>query len=114
MPTLPSPPCKLFEDPASHGPTERLSRNVGLVVNTSPFNSKPNIRLRALSEQRSDDSVDTGHPALTIPVGFVPAHDDHSVFLPTGLQIVGNKFRDIDCMKVGAAWERAYDWKATT
>ena len=40
MPTLPSPPCKLFEDPPAHGPLERLSRNVGLVGNTAPFDSK--------------------------------------------------------------------------
>ena len=93
MPTLPSPPCKLFDDPTSHGPLERLSRNVGLVGNTSPFNS-------------------TGHPALTIPVGFVPAQDDLSVKLPTGLQIVGKKFADLDCLRVGAAWEKVYDWEA--
>ena len=40
MPTLPCPPCKLFEDPASHGPLERLTRTVGLVGNTAPFNSE--------------------------------------------------------------------------
>lgn len=40
MPTLPSPPCKLFDDPESHGPKERLSRNVGLVGNTAPYDSK--------------------------------------------------------------------------
>jgi amidase len=65
---------------------------VGLVGNTAPFNS-------------------TGHPALTIPVGFVPAMDDEKIKLPAGLQIVAKKFNDIDCLKVGAAWERAYDWK---
>jgi amidase len=92
MPTLPSPPCKLFDNPSDHGPLERLSRNVGLVGNTAPFNS-------------------TGHPALTIPVGFVPAAEDKNVKLPAGLQIVGRKFEDIECLKVGAAWEKAYDWK---
>ena len=40
MPTLPSPPCKLLDDPPAHGPLERLSRNVGLVGNTAIFNSK--------------------------------------------------------------------------
>lgn len=93
MPTLPSPPCKLFEDPAAHGPLERLSRNVGLVGNTAPYNS-------------------TGHPALTIPVGFVPALEDPSIKLPAGLQIVGKKFREIDCFKVGAAWEQSKDWRS--
>lgn len=52
-----------------------------------------------------------GHPALTIPVGFVPAHDDACIKLPAGLQVVGKKFRDLECLKVGAAWERAFDWK---
>ncbi|KAF2771958.1 amidase signature enzyme [Teratosphaeria nubilosa] len=93
MPTLPSPPCKLFSDPPSHGPLERLSRNVGLVGNTAPFNS-------------------TGHPALTIPIGFVPALEDDAVMLPAGMQIVGGKWRDIECLKVGAAWEKAFDWKS--
>ena len=53
----------------------------------------------------------TGHPALTIPVGFVPAVEDTNVKLPAGLQIVGRKFADIDCLKFGLAWEVAFDWK---
>jgi amidase len=53
----------------------------------------------------------TGHPALTIPIGFVPAHEDPSVKLPAGMQIVGSKFNDIECLKVGAAWEGAFEWK---
>lgn len=92
MPTLPSPACKLFDQPNEHGPLERMSRNVGMVGNTAPFNS-------------------TGHPALTVPVGFVPALEDESVKLPAGLQIVGRKFKDLDCLKVGAAWESSVDWK---
>lgn len=40
MPTLPSPPCKLFDDPPSHGPKDRLSRNVGLVGNTAPYDGR--------------------------------------------------------------------------
>ena len=39
MPTLPSPPCRLFDDPTLKGPLERLSRNIGLGGNVSPFNS---------------------------------------------------------------------------
>ena len=37
--------------------------------------------------------------------------DGAKVKLPAGLQIVGKKFEDLACLKVGAAWERAYDWK---
>ena len=93
MPTLPSPPCKLFPKPDELGPLKRLGRNVGLVGNTAPFNS-------------------TGHPALSVPVGFVPALEDESVKLPAGLQIVGKKFKDLDCLKIGAAWEGSVDWKS--
>lgn len=55
--------------------------------------------------------IGTGHPALSLPVGFVPSMDEAKVKLPAGLQIVGKKFEDLECLKVGAAWERAFDWK---
>ena len=48
---------------------------------------------------------------MTIPVGFVPAVDDENVKLPAGLQIVGKKFAEIDCLKAGLAWEKNYEWK---
>ncbi|KAK5172260.1 uncharacterized protein LTR77_003898 [Saxophila tyrrhenica] len=110
MPTLPSPPCRLFDDPPAHGPLARLSRNVGLVGNTSPFNSITFFQIVSWLLD-ADVRTGTGHPAITFPVGFVPAHDDESIRLPTGLQVVGKKFADSECMKVAAAFERAYDWK---
>jgi amidase len=27
------------------------------------------------------------------------------------MQIIGRKFSDIDCLKVAAAWEKAFDWQ---
>lgn len=54
---------------------------------------------------------DSGHPAISIPVGFVPAREDANVRLPAGMQLVGRKYEDVDCLKVAAAWEKAYDWK---
>lgn len=109
MPTLPQPACKLFEKPAEHGPLQRLTRNVGLIGNTAPFNSKlpPHSRDSRLLTCFSG----TGHPALSVPVGFVPSMDGEKVRLPAGLQVVGKKFEDLECLKVGAAWERAYAWK---
>ncbi|KAF7198434.1 Amidase [Pseudocercospora fuligena] len=96
MPTLPSPPCRLFDDPENVGPLERLGRNVGLVTNTAPFDS-------------------TGHPALTVPVGYVDATDEEgkgkAVRLPIGIQFVGKKFCENDVFKVGAVWEGEVDWK---
>ncbi|KAF2164449.1 hypothetical protein M409DRAFT_56711 [Zasmidium cellare ATCC 36951] len=93
-PTLPCPPSKLFPNPETHGPLERLSRNLNLVANTAPFNS-------------------TGHPALSLPMGFVPAstNENETIKLPAGLQIVGRKFCEGDLFKVGACWEGRGDWK---
>lgn len=74
------------------GVLQMLSRTIGATYNTATFNS-------------------TGHPALNLPIGFVPARDDASVKLPTGLQIVGEKFGDLTCLKIAGAWEANNDWK---
>ncbi|KAI1076636.1 amidase signature enzyme [Whalleya microplaca] len=92
MPTLPCPPPRLPEPGVDEGPLTFLKRSISLVSNTCPFNN-------------------SGHPALSLPVGFVPALDDPSVKLPTAMQIVGRKYADADCLKVAAAWEKAFDWK---
>ncbi|KAK6951548.1 hypothetical protein Daesc_006069 [Daldinia eschscholtzii] len=93
MPTLPYPPPRLPEPESSEGPLNYLTRTTGLIANTCPFNN-------------------SGHPALSLPVGFVPAREDPTVKLPTAVQIVGRKYADVDCLKVAAAWEREFDWKA--
>ncbi|KAI1204606.1 amidase signature enzyme [Annulohypoxylon truncatum] len=92
MPTLPYPAPKLPEPGSDEGPLNFLARTTGLIANTCPFNN-------------------SGHPAISLPVGFVPAREDPSLKLPTAMQIVGRKFADVDCLKVAAAWERAFDWK---
>ncbi|KAI0100434.1 amidase signature enzyme [Hypoxylon sp. NC0597] len=92
MPTLPYPPPRLPEPESNEGPLNFLTRTIGLVANTCPFD-------------------DSGHPALSLPVGFVPAREDPTVKLPTAVQIVGRKYADVDCLKVAAAWEKAFDWK---
>lgn len=93
MPTLPYPPPRLPEPGSNEGPLNFLNRTIGLVANTCPFNN-------------------SGHPALSLPVGFVPASDDPSVKLPTAMQIVGRKYADVECLKVAAAWEKAFDWES--
>jgi amidase len=93
MPTCIFPPCKIEKEGGKTlGPLNMLSRTIGIPYNTAPFNS-------------------SGHPALTLPVGFVTAKDDKSVWLPTGLQIVGRKFEDLTCLKIAGCWEKANDWK---
>ncbi|RXK36846.1 hypothetical protein M231_05876 [Tremella mesenterica] len=60
----------------------------------------------------------TGHPSMTFPVGFtspMPADvrtpEDAQVRLPVGLMIMGKLFDETTVLKVGDAWEQAYDWK---
>lgn len=92
MPTIPFPPTPSFREGEKPGPLERLVRIAGTILNTAPFNA-------------------TGHPALSLPVGFVPARDNESVKLPAALQIVGKQFQELTCLKIAAAWERTKDWK---
>ncbi|OQV05490.1 hypothetical protein CLAIMM_10220 isoform 3 [Cladophialophora immunda] len=98
MPTVPMPAFPFPGGPDNStgrfqgGPLESLSYPLGVLSNTAQFNS-------------------TGHPALSLPVGFVPAPDNPDVKLPAGLQIVGKRFEDLTCYKVAAAWEEHKDWK---
>ncbi|KIX97847.1 uncharacterized protein Z520_06625 [Fonsecaea multimorphosa CBS 102226] len=95
MPALPFPGGGPDTNPSGRfqgGPLESLSYPLGVLSNTAQFNS-------------------TGHPALSLPVGFVPAADNADVKLPAGLQIVGKRFEDLTCYKVAAAWEGQKDWK---
>ncbi|KAK4694105.1 amidase, partial [Phenoliferia sp. Uapishka_3] len=71
---------------------EIFSKSHGLTVNTNPFNL-------------------TGHPALTLPVGFLSPVDDSSVKLPIGMQIVGKWFDEPMVYRVAQAWESTHDWK---
>jgi len=82
IPTCIFPPGKIEKEGVKTlGPLKMLSRTFGIPYNTAPFSS-------------------SGHPALTLPVSFVPAKDDKSVWLPTGLQIVERKFEDLTILKV--------------
>ena len=73
-------------------PLESLQPSMGLTINTAIFNV-------------------TGHPAISIPVGFAPARDDETVMLPVGMQIVGGLWQEEKILQVGHAWETQYDWK---
>ncbi|WQF76831.1 Putative amidase [Colletotrichum destructivum] len=67
---------------------------IGLTTNTAVFNV-------------------TGHPAMSIPVGFLPALDDAQVLLPVGMQIVGGLWQEKKVLNIGHAWETNFDWKNT-
>ncbi|KAK2009507.1 amidase [Colletotrichum eremochloae] len=65
---------------------------IGLTTNTAVFNV-------------------TGHPAMSIPVGFLPAKDDPQVLLPVGMQVVGGLWQEKKVLNVGYAWETNFEWK---
>ncbi|KAF9875242.1 amidase [Colletotrichum karsti] len=65
---------------------------IGLTTNTAIFNV-------------------TGHPAMSIPVGFIPAADDEGVMLPVGMQIVGGLWQEKKVLNVGHAWESNFQWR---
>ncbi|KAH6974447.1 amidase signature domain-containing protein [Ilyonectria sp. MPI-CAGE-AT-0026] len=74
------------------GPSEHMAKSRGVAVNTVCFNA-------------------SGHPAMSLPVGFLPAEDDININLPVSMQIVGGMFQEEMIYRVGAAWEAAFDWK---
>ncbi|CZR68188.1 related to amidase [Phialocephala subalpina] len=74
------------------GPLERMGKSRGFAVNTVCFNA-------------------SGHPAMSLPIGMLSAVDDENVMLPVGMQITGKWFDERMIYRVGAAWERGFDWK---
>lgn len=90
----PTTPFAAPKHATDQGPKERLSSALGLTFNTSPFDA-------------------TGHPAISIPVGFVASKDDPCIQLPVGMQIIGPKFSESLLFKVAGSWEKVNDWKRT-
>lgn len=80
-----------------HGTRDSVLRSfeptIGLTTNTAVFNV-------------------TGHPAMSMPVGFLPAKDDVGVQLPVGMQIVGGLWQEKKVLRVGHAWETNFDWRS--
>ncbi|PGH16035.1 hypothetical protein AJ79_02015 [Helicocarpus griseus UAMH5409] len=73
-------------------PMASIAPTVGLTANTAMFDA-------------------TGQPAISIPIGFLPAKEDPTVLLPAGMQIVSGLWKDAKVLRAGYAWERAFDWK---
>jgi amidase len=82
--------------PPGAGPAEQLRKSRGVAINTVCFNA-------------------SGHPAMNLPIGFLPPNDDggkeDGVMLPVGMQIVGKMLDEAMIYRVGAAWEASFDWK---
>ena len=62
---------------------ERMKKSLGMLVNTSPFNS-------------------TGHPALSINAGY-------SEGLPVGMMIIGKHFDETSVLQTAYAFEKLGD-----
>ncbi|KKY31224.1 putative glutamyl-trna amidotransferase subunit a [Diaporthe ampelina] len=92
MPTVASPPQNLKDGGTKDRPLQGNALTPSIIYNTCPFDS-------------------TGHPALSLPCGFVPASDSHEIRLPTGIMLVGRRYDDVTVLKAAAAWEKAFDWK---
>ena len=90
MPTTVTPSNKY--PLANASPLEQANAALGKLENTSPFNG-------------------TGHPALAMPIGFVPAQEDADLRLPASLQIVGRYWDEVGILKAAYAWENAQDWR---
>ncbi|KAF4122319.1 amidase [Geosmithia morbida] len=52
----------------------------------------------------------TGHPALTLPVGWSAAPDDETLLLPVGLQIVGGLGQDARVLQLARNVEKRIGW----
>lgn len=74
-------------------PLQQANASAGKLENTSSFNG-------------------TGHPALAMPIGFVPAKEDPKIQLPASLQIVGRYWDETGILKAAYAWENTQDWKS--
>ncbi|KAK8027460.1 hypothetical protein PG991_004516 [Apiospora marii] len=79
--------------PADAGPVAHMDAGRGMTENTASFNG-------------------TGHPALAVPIGFVPSEADPSVMVPTSMQIVGRFWDEMTVLKAAYAWEQSVDWKS--
>ncbi|THU76578.1 amidase signature enzyme [Dendrothele bispora CBS 962.96] len=97
---MPTVPCTARRHvPPNAGPLGASKATAGLIENTAIFNG-------------------TGHPALSIPVGLAPPGsedilrpEDSEIKLPVGMQIIGKMWDEEMCLRVGGAWEAAWDWK---
>ncbi|KAF3054118.1 hypothetical protein E8E11_011773 [Didymella keratinophila] len=92
MPTTPFVAPANVDWKRGDSPMEALKPSMGITTNTAIFDV-------------------TGHPAMSLPVGFAPAKEDAGVMLPVGLQLVAGLWQEQKILDAGYAWESANDWK---
>jgi len=92
MPTTPFVAPPNLDWKRGDSPMEALKPSMGITINTAIFDV-------------------TGHPAMSLPVGFAPSKHDRSVKLPVGMQLVGGLWQEQKILNAAFAWESANDWK---
>lgn len=73
-------------------PIESIKNTIGLNCNTGIFNM-------------------TGHPALSLPIGFVPSEEDPKIKFPAGFEIISQYFAEGKIYALAYAFEKNYNWK---
>ncbi|CEP59990.1 uncharacterized protein LALA0_S01e00518g [Lachancea lanzarotensis] len=88
-----TPFCAPPHGPREGSPFERVSSTFGINSNTCPFNI-------------------SGHPALSLPIGFMTCKESPSSKLPVGMQIIGKHFDESTIYTAAYAWEQHLDWRS--
>ncbi|EOA91936.1 uncharacterized protein SETTUDRAFT_178290 [Exserohilum turcica Et28A] len=92
MPTTPFVAPPNVDWKRGDAPMDALKPSMGITINTAIFDV-------------------TGHPALSLPVGFAPSGVDASVKLPVGMQLVGGLWQEQKILDAAFAWESANNWR---
>lgn len=94
-----------------------------IIMPTTPFVAPPNIEWKKgdspMAALRPSMGITTntaifdvtGHPAMSLPVGFAPSGNDSNVRLPVGMQLVGGLWQEQKILDAALAWEEANDWR---
>jgi amidase len=107
-PTMVRLPARIDSAHAGMTPLEKMGYAAGVGLNTCPYSL---VSLRGCPRAlRSTDTRQTGHPAISIPVGMLSPVDDPSARLPVGMQIVGKFYDEGTIYRAAYAWEQANDW----
>lgn len=92
MPTTPFVAPPNLDWKRGDSPMAALKPSMGITINTAVFDV-------------------TGHPALSLPVGFAPSGADPSVSLPVGMQLVSGLWQEQKILDAAFAWESSNDWR---
>ncbi|KAF2017926.1 amidase signature enzyme [Aaosphaeria arxii CBS 175.79] len=92
MPTTPTVAPANVDWKRGDSPMSALKPSMGITTNTAIFDV-------------------TGHPAMSLPVGFAPSHVDDSILLPVGMQLVSGLWQEQKILDAAYAWESANEWR---